>query len=477
LIHSERRDRQLRSVWLPATSLAFLALLQMISYAHLIPPWQGPDEPRHFEYAALLARRLGTTEPAALDLQAEILTSMMEHRFWERGYFITPYDPNNPPRTLDDVWPGFAHETHQPPLYYHLAAGILRAYGSSPIAAQLMLLRYISALLGTGVILLAWFTAHTLFPHENGLALGIALFIALLPMHSFINATVNNDNLVAFLVALELYVTARIIRHGLRFPEVIALLLLTGLALGTKRTGFIAPVILVVALVAGLWDRLAGSISRRGKRLTVAAVIGALGVVSLAGLAVSLVGGPGMSRIWSFFRLPQDAFELLTDGSYVRALLRTPYPYYTRMVFESFWARFGWLNIRLPDAWYWLLAGICVLAGIGLVVLFAGTAKRQNAWQAYQIRALSVFAIVVVLACALILVKEIAFLSYQFGVVPQGRYLFPVIVALATLLVVGLRELTPARWRRWVAPVAAGLLFAFNMLCMFGYIVPHYYGT
>ena len=36
--------------------LALLALLHAALYAWLVPPWQTPDEPAQFEYAALISR-------------------------------------------------------------------------------------------------------------------------------------------------------------------------------------------------------------------------------------------------------------------------------------------------------------------------------------------------------------------------------------------------------------------------------------
>ena len=49
--------------------VAGLALLHALLYAWLIPPWQIPDEPSQFEYAALMASlgrvpRAGEADPA-----------------------------------------------------------------------------------------------------------------------------------------------------------------------------------------------------------------------------------------------------------------------------------------------------------------------------------------------------------------------------------------------------------------------------
>jgi len=81
---------------------------------------------------------------------------------------------------------------------------------------------------------------------------------------------------------------------------------------------------------------------------------------------------------------------------------------------------FRLLNIRLADIWYVVLAGVCLLAVAGVCLLFLRVLRKETVWRQFQVRAFIVFFFVVVLAVMLILVKEIAFLSYQFGVVPQA---------------------------------------------------------
>jgi len=462
-----------RPVWLrlAAWLLPALGLCHALLYAAIVPPWQGPDEPRHFEYIAQMAR-ITPAQPAALALQGEIIDSMIEHDFWKYGYSIAPYDPAAPPRTLDDIWPGFAHETHQPPLYYRLTSLIVRAAGRLPVAAQLQWVRYFSALLCAGVVWLAWATVRTLFPQRAGLAAGVALFVALLPMHAFAYATANNDNLAAFFVCAQVFLAARALRYGLRPAGLFLQIALVGLALLTKRTGFIAPAILILTLLAAGWPRLARFWGRRRNALL---TVG-LALLLVAGGALLLFAGrPLLSRLWGgFFHLPKDVLKLLFDGSYAQALVQTPYPYYTRILFESFWARFGWLNVRLADGWYAALYGVCGLGCLGLILFFARVGRRRPLPPAYQIRTIVVFVFSAGLAYMLIMAKEVLYLSYRVGVVPQGRYLFPTIIPLATLLLIGLEQWTPARRRSLAGYLGLLALLAFDAICLAAYVWPYY---
>jgi hypothetical protein len=59
---------------------------------------------------------------------------------------------------------------------------------------------------------------------------------------------------------------------------------------------------------------------------------------------------------------------------------------------------------------------------------------------------------------------------------PQGRYLFPALVIIATLFAFGLRRLTHRVGSHILAVTYVGCFLLFDALCLFGYIFPHYYG-
>ena len=59
---------------------------------------------------------------------------------------------------------------------------------------------------------------------------------------------------------------------------------------------------------------------------------------------------------------------------------------------------------------------------------------------------------------------------------PQGRYLFPGLVIIATLFAFGLRHLTRGVGTAPLAATYVSCLVLFDTLCVVGYIIPHYYG-
>src|SRR5690348_11348802 len=88
--------------------ITLAALLFRIVLAVTTPPWQGPDEPKHFEYVRRLIdlrdqlwseHRLLRLEDASPDLQRQIIRSMEAHHFWR---YAGPV-PTTPPDSFYDL--------------------------------------------------------------------------------------------------------------------------------------------------------------------------------------------------------------------------------------------------------------------------------------------------------------------------------------------------------------------------------------
>lgn len=148
--------------------------------------------------------------------------------------------------------------------------------------------------------------------------------------------------------------------------------------------------------------------------------------------------------------------------------------FYTLLTFAGFWGNFGWLTLPLHPAWYALLAllSLALVAGLGLWLsdrlrLLRGSTNPVPTWQD---RAL--FLLLVGL-CLILLQTFLPMIGRDWQ--PQGRYLFPAIFPIATLLSLGWRRLH-ARWGSNVALTAwVMLLFLLHVLCIFGYVIPHYH--
>ena len=166
-------------------------------------PWDAPDEPGHYLYAAWLSTRPWRQwlrpphqDFVVGDLEAALLTSLAAHDWWARQG-RTPPEPL-PTRFAGDpvLAASGIQATDEPPLFYLLPALILRVRdGKGDPANVLPWLRLWSLSLRLSVVMVALLLARRLWPHRPGRGLGLSLWPALLPMAGFIGSSFNNDSL------------------------------------------------------------------------------------------------------------------------------------------------------------------------------------------------------------------------------------------------------------------------------------------
>ena len=290
---------RLRDRWRPRHRLAALlmlvAFLHGLAYALLVPLWQAPDEPGHYEYARLLAekgRPLRATDRSPA-LQQEIIASLAAHDFWHWLQHPTPHPL--PVSFADD--PLLARSGRQvgdePLLYYLLPALICRLVPG--IELQVRLIRLYSVLLtalAAGVAVLA---ACELFPNDRRLAGAIGAFPALLPMAAFVGSAVNNDSLALLSGALFFWVLICICRRGLNGKRTVALVLSVLLALVSKKTTLFLLPLTLVSLLHLAWR----GILRFRRRIAVGLLVILIGM----GGALWLGRGPAPAD-WMWGRAP-----------------------------------------------------------------------------------------------------------------------------------------------------------------------------
>jgi hypothetical protein len=132
------------------------------------------------------------------------------------------------------------------------------------------------------------------------------------------------------------------------------------------------------------------------------------------------------------------------------------YALYLPLTFAGFWANFGWLQRPLPVGAYGVLVVLGLLAALGLVRLW------RNRGADGQIRGL---AGPWLLALLLIMIQTFA---PMFGRAwqPQGRYLFPALLPIVGLALVGLSQWTALQRRPKLLRGGLALLVGFDMTCL-----------
>lgn len=262
----------------PLILLLALAMIQGLTYVAVVPPWNVPDEPQHFEYVRSLWLE-SQGQPAAPDIvEKAILASMTRHHWFQVNQMPVP---THQPAVFDDL-PFFrlsdVPQGRQPEAYYMLSRLVLQLSGQTSIDAQLYVVRLLSVLLGVLVTVMAYLTASTAFPRDRRLAILIPAVVVLLPQRAFIAAGVNNDNLAMLASSLVFLVLIRFLAGGISFPRLLALAGGCFLVVNSKATAFaIVPSIFAVGTGAMLAE-----VSCRWSRKAAALVV-------VAGLAVAII--------------------------------------------------------------------------------------------------------------------------------------------------------------------------------------------
>jgi 4-amino-4-deoxy-L-arabinose transferase-like glycosyltransferase len=443
------------------------------AWALLVPAWQAPDEPPHFSYAQGLAENLelpgeepGRINSSEVDLsvegtQADVLAqNLLARAEWdERAYRDwrakdgrlpagsrangggrLPGGSANPART-------------NPPLYYLYLAPPYLADSGGDLFDRLFVMRLWSMLLLLVSTAAAWLLVGEVLGRRPVLQLVGAAVAGLQPMASAISASVSPDAMLIATWSVALWLGARIVLRGLTPAPAVALAVTVAAAVLTKATGYALVPAAAFALVVGLWHR------RRQpgiRSLAVPAIAAAALLVPIAGWLV-LARGLGRSAInrvpgvtqdsgldvgsfldylWQFYlpNLPgQDRFPLIPRLPVYDVWIKTG------------WGAFGWLEIRLPGAFYPVLAAVSVALVIGIA---AALLRRRGTG---GLALLGFFGLTAAALLGGLHVVEFQMITRDGTGFNQGRYLLP-LLPLAAVGAAGLID----RLRGRAQPIAVG---------------------
>lgn len=449
---------------IPRVVLALLVITFLIIgtlYAVYTPPWQAPDEPAHYNYAAQIAEGEGWPVIAPGDWDINALSELTDDHF--------PVDAN-----IDWI----EYEDHQPPLYYMLGAGVLLLTGGSLLALRLM-----SVLMGAGVLIAAYVVVARMFPKHKPVALAAAAFVGFVPQHMAILASVNNDALAELILALLLAAAIRTLNDpatpgvdvppnpaGKPHPALLGLL--AGLAFLTKLTVY-GPAVLVVGVTLILRAR----IEHRSLRWFA-------GQAALAGGMAVVLGSAWWVRNVIVYGWPdvfaQTAHHVAVVGQLRRAELigmvglNTYLKQLISTTYHSFFGQFGWMAVPFSPRIYQLIGVFLFGCLVGLVIL-AFSPHREKLTRS-QRAALWLMGSLIALALGQYAYYNLIFVQFQ------GRYLYIALIPLGMLAAAGLwgwarlaSRLLPDRWRpaaKWLPLVAMMWLAVLSVYALFRVVVP-----
>jgi len=414
-----------RGLWIILVLYFILATF----YATVTPIFEKPDENWHFAFSMYLV------ETGQLPVQT---LTKRDHLAEQEG--------SQPPLYyallagllkiggLDELSDGFAQLSKKNP-YYGVRVGAWRDNANQFVhgpcaeacwrtAKAVYLGRALSILSGVVALFAAATTIKLAFPQREALLLGVVGVMAFNPQFLHISSSVSNDVLTVTFVNLAFALALMTRSHD--FSRFVALGVVVGLATLSKPSG------LSIVVTIGLWIFVALWRSRVSIFLWQPLL--------LYGTSFFAVSGWWFVRNWRLYGEPTGtAIHLQVYGVSAPVLTWSTFKAEWQAVANSFWASFGWGAINPSNSIYTAVQLLVLL----LTGLFVVTLLRH--WREWNepSRFLLGFSIF-----HLLLVGMLLFRWMRLTVAPLGRLLFPALLPISLILVLGLLAVVPRRIER-----------------------------
>jgi 4-amino-4-deoxy-L-arabinose transferase-like glycosyltransferase len=392
----------------------------IVTYGNL--PVQRSDGPRAQSHHPPLYYALGALVSCWVPVEQDVYYQPPENPFWAYRYWEVGSDNKNQ--------------------YVHSPEEDFPFHG---ITLVVYLVRWMTVLIGAGVVWLTHRIGLEIFPDRPVLALGAAALVAFNPQFLYLSGAVNNDIPAALWGAAVLLVCLRVVEQGPQLRTHVALGIFFGLALLTKI--HLVVLLLPIELAYGLtlWQK-------RDWRGFLQANLIILGLAALIsgwwfGRNQVLYGDPlgvgAHSQLWNS-RSPSEGWWAV----------RQELPY----LWSSLWGRFGYGQVVMPQIVY---SGLLVFS----VIALAGYLVPRR-------RSLLPAASVVMVTTVLVFVAWVLYYTLVQPAGARGRFLFPALSAIAILLVGGLSRLLPRHLHGIVAGTVAVTMGSLAAYALFGVLVP-----
>lgn len=442
-------------------SIVALGAAMSVRWVFLVPIFQNPDEPQHFDYAISVRDhggpfRLGN---APRDAEGRFLNRYGEHFlcYWvhpftdyligrsdfERIKFhpgekmpaeygtvdyyraLDRYCPTDAPAVLDAP-PSLAFI--YPCGYYAVIAAWMAAVrmATDSLSSLFFSARLFSTLL-SAVGLIAGYGVLRELGCRRPLAIALTAAMAWFPLTTFVSASIQPDNLAFALVVLGFYFGQRLRRS----PSDVRWAILLGFSLAMLLLAKPQFFVCTTIPIAGAW-MVEALFGRVAKLRAVAIVL----ILTLPSLAAGLFHYD-LVRQSDYSPIPSQPFA----GGLREAFAQTReslHHYFFGMTHHSFWGRFGWMDAplqfggaRVNGAVQFVIQAavvLCIVLGVlrfGQIAWRLGRAARRHGRLALRAAAsnLPVNAYFLFLVLMVVL-----FVATGNGFLAQGRHWFPMLL-------------------------------------------------
>ncbi len=428
-------------------------------YSWTTPAFEASDEGAHYAFVQWLATGHALPVQSASETFAEAPWQQEGSQpplYYYLGAALTAWVDTSDyhdvlvPNPFSRV--GVPGTSHNATLYRHPAR-------PEPLQKTLLavaLVRWFSLILSGVTVWLTWVLAGQVFPQQRAVQVAATALVAFNPMALFVNASVNNDNLLMLLSTAALVVMLPFMqREAPRYTwRAVGTGILLGLAALTKVSGLVLWPLAALAVGWGCWR------ARDARRFVLNGIL-------ILGPAVLISG-------WWFWR----NWELYGDWLGLAQMVAVAHPRAVPITlfdlirtegqgfFASYWGVFGVFSI-LPAGWvlavYDVLTAASVLGGGWLLVRAWRARHAAEHWA--ELTWLAIF-------CVLTLVGVINWTLQTLA--SQGRLMFGAIAPLSIFMAAGLLAFAPLTWARRLSAVLAVALTTLAALIPPVYIAPHY---
>jgi 4-amino-4-deoxy-L-arabinose transferase-like glycosyltransferase len=441
--------------------IAYVALAVAYSLAH--PLYESTDELRHVRYVRHLAvhRSLPVQRPGGPRAQ-----SHHPPLYYALGAVVSGwvpvaqdvyYQPPENPFWAYRYWEVSADNKNQ---YIH---GTDERFPFSGIALAVYLVRWMTILIGAGVVWLTYRIARETFPERPLLAVGGGALVAFNPQFLYLSGTVNNDVAAALCSAAVLLACIQVVKDGPHLRTDVTLGILLGLAMLTKFNLLALAAPIALGYLLAVYSPVHAHAIPRWRILLRSAFI----VLGLAFLISGwwfwrnyvLYGDPtGISQVNELW-----AGRPASEGWWA---IRQSWP----QLWSSLWGRFGYGQIPLPKPIYQSLLVFCALGLAGYLIPWRRLAPAVKPLPPHT-RASTLVMILLTTSVFVIMLTVLYYILIQ-PAGAMGRFLFPGLPAFAVLLIGGLDRYFPTRLSWAASTITATGMIALAVYALVGVLAP-----
>ena len=432
----------------------------------LVPIWHTPDEQAHFSQVAFLVENGRNAWSTEMDVTKEIYVTEQllgtardrngNNKFTFHPEFKIEYTDSSTGKyeasisaltstNAKNVFV-FQESTRYPLSYYIPATWIYKYFYNKDIFIKVFAIRIWSLFLFIFNILVIYKLGELLFPKNKFLALTTAILVGFQPMMVFSNIGVTSDSLANFIFSLFIYLCLRLIMLKVNLKNVTSLIFVSYLAINTKiQFIIILPIIIFLFLFLTLRE-----IKDVKKKILV--------IVALIFIASGLFIYLKVIKFDSFI-FALSSLKKININSLLKYTWEYTFPHTYKEVIPWYWGVYDWLGVTYPRIVYKIINGITLVSITGFIFWFISVLHRRL-WSDRNIQ--GVFLLLGISLFYYLAISVYDWLSwyqsgFQLGV--QGRYFFPTISVHMVVIIIGIKNLTYAKYK-----LQKGCLLALGLL-------------